>query len=72
VRLKHPRQRGDTPMIELFIDDPKGGKPGPVYAFRGMFGTDAGGDLTRARKEFEAEWRERFKATPPPPCTDDQ
>ena len=42
-----------------------------VGPFRGMFDTAYGGDLSRVRKDFEAEWRDRFKDTPPPPCADE-
>ena len=71
LTLKHPKDRGDQPEIEIYLEDPKGGKPGAVYAFRAMFDGNDGPDYIRFRKDFEAEWRERFKDATPPACTDD-
>jgi hypothetical protein len=70
LTLKHPKGRADTPEIEIFFEDPKAGRPGEVYAFRGMMNTPDGGDYSRSRKEFEADWRSRFPHAPPPPCED--
>jgi hypothetical protein len=72
LTLKHPKNRGDAPELEIYLDDPKGGKPGPAYAFRAMFDSNDGPDYIRFRKDFESEWRDRFKHAPAPPCTDDQ
>jgi hypothetical protein len=72
LRLRRPKSSEDAPEIEIYIDDPKAGKPGPVYAFRAMFDSPDGPDYIRFRKDFEAEWRDRFQDTPPPPCTDDR
>jgi hypothetical protein len=72
LTLKHPKNRGDEPELEIYLEDPKHGKPGPAYAFRAMFDGNDGPDYIRFRRDFEAEWRDRFKDTPPPPCTDDQ
>jgi hypothetical protein len=72
LTLKHPKDRGDVPEIEIYLEDPKGGRPGAVYAFRAMFDGPDGPDYIRFRKDFETEWRERFKDAPPPPCADDQ
>lgn len=71
LTLKHPKNRRDRPEIEIYLESPKGGKAGAVYAFRASFDTNDGPDYIRGRKEFEAEWRERFKDAPPPACTDD-
>lgn len=71
LTLKHPKNRRDRPEIEIYLEDPKGGKPGAVYAFRASFDTNDGPDYIRGRKEFEAEWRDRFPDTPAPPCTDE-
>ena len=71
LRLRRPKSRDDAPVIEIYIDDPKAGKPGPVYAFRAMFHALDGPDYIRFRKDFDTEWRWRFENTPPPPCTDD-
>jgi hypothetical protein len=72
LTLKHPKEKGDTPELEFYLEDPKHGKPGEVYAFRAMFDSNEGGDYIRFRKDFESEWRDRFKNTPPPPCKDDE
>ena len=71
ITLKHRKAWNDTPVIEIYLEDAKHGKPGAAYAFRAMFESVDGGDYIRFRKDFEAEWRERFKDTPPPACTDD-
>jgi hypothetical protein len=70
--LRHPKNRRDRPEIEIYLEDPKQGRPGAAYAFRAMFDSVDGPDYIRFRKDFEAEWRDRFKDTPPPPCSDDQ
>jgi hypothetical protein len=71
LTLKRPKDRHDQPEIEIYLEDPKGGKPGEAFAFRAMFDSNDGPDYIRFRKDFEAEWRGRFKDAPPPPCTDD-
>jgi len=71
LTLKHPKNRRDRPEIEIYLEDPKGGKPGEAYAFRAMFDGADGPDYIRVRMDFESAWRERFKDAPPPPCTDD-
>ena len=72
IALVHPRDRHDMPMIEIYMEKPVHGRPGAVYAFRGIMMTRDGPDYVRFRQDFEAEWRERF---PPDPdaaiCTDD-
>lgn len=70
ISLAHPRDRQDRPMIEIFFDAPRGGKPGAAYAFRGLI-EDAG--YLRFRQDFEAVWLERFPATADRVrCSDDQ
>lgn len=70
VTLAHPKSRDDAPMIEIYFDKPSiPGRPGPAYAFRGEMVTADGPDYTRFRKDFEAEWIERFGA-PEGACTD--
>jgi hypothetical protein len=64
VILKRPKNRRDRPELEFFLEDPKGGRPGAVYAFRAMFDSNDGPDYSRFRRDFEAEWRARFPATP--------
>ncbi|HVN00531.1 MAG TPA: hypothetical protein VMT68_09975 [Caulobacteraceae bacterium] len=71
LTLRHPKNRRDTPEIEIYLDDPKHGRPGPVYAFRAWFDSADGPDYIRFRKDFESEWRDRFKDAPAPKCTDD-
>lgn len=71
LTLKHPKNRRDAPELEIYLEDPKGGKLGAAYAFRAMFDSNDGPDYMRFRRDFEAEWRDRFKDAPTPPCTDD-
>jgi hypothetical protein len=71
LTLRHPKNRRDRPEIEIYLEDPKDGKPGAIYAFRAMFDGNDGPDYIRFRMDFESEWRERFKDAPPPACTDD-
>ena len=73
VTLAHPRDKDDTPMIEIYFEKPDHGRPGAAYAFRGALETrDGDPDYIRFRKDFEAEWNERF---PPeassPRCKDE-
>jgi hypothetical protein len=68
--LKRPRGRDDAPEIEIYLESPKAGRPGEIYAFRGEMVTPDGPDYSRARKDFEADWRARFPNAPPPPCKD--
>jgi hypothetical protein len=61
ITLLHPKDRDDKPMIEIYMEKPKGGRPGEVYAFRGVMMTkDDGPDLLRLRIDFESEWLARF------------
>jgi hypothetical protein len=71
LTLKHPKNRQDTPAIEIYLEKPKSGKAGEVYAFRASFDSVEGPDYIRFRKDFDAEWRERFKDTQAPACTDE-
>ena len=59
-----PLNRNDTPIVEIFLERPHQGKPGPAYAFRGVMITKEGPDMIRFRREFETGWRERFPAAP--------
>ena len=72
ISLVHPKSRNDKPKIEIYLENPKNGQPGAAYAFRSFMMTrDGGGDYLRFRKDFEAEWRERFPSeTNPPACED--
>jgi hypothetical protein len=71
LTLKHPKNRTDTPEIEIYLEDAKAGRPGAVYAFRAVFDSGDGLDYIRFRRDFEAEWRDRFKDAPAPKCSDD-
>jgi hypothetical protein len=71
LTLKHPKEKADTPEIEIYLEDPKAGRPGAVYAFRAMFDSADGPDTIRLRHDFEAEWRDRFKDAPAPKCAED-
>jgi hypothetical protein len=72
LTLKHPKNHRDAPEIEIYLEDPKHGKPGAAYAFRAMFDSVDGPDYIRFRRDFESEWGARFKDTPPGPCDDGQ
>ena len=72
IHLKHPKNRQDVPVIEIYLNDPKPPKPGPAYAFRDMFDEGDGLDYERDRQTFQTQWRARFKDAPPPPCSDEQ
>ena len=72
VTLVHPKNRNDTPMIEIYFEKPNQGHPGKAYAFRGVMETrDDGPDYIRFRKDFEAVWNERFPSTAKPRCEDE-
>jgi hypothetical protein len=65
VTLVHPKNKNDTPLIEVYFEKPVEGRPGAAYAFRGVMETrDDGPDYIRFRKDFEAVWDERFPADP--------
>ena len=70
LALKHPKDRSDAPEIEIYLEDAKAGRPGAVYAFRAVFDSVGGPDYIRFRRDFEAEWRERFKDAPASACND--
>jgi hypothetical protein len=70
LTLVRPKGRRDRPEIEIYLQNPRHGRPGAAYAFRASFDSDDGPDYIRFRKDFESEWRERFKNAPPPACTD--
>jgi hypothetical protein len=72
LTLKHPKNRRDAPEIEIYLENPKGRKPGAVYAFRAMFDGVDGPDYIRFRRDFESEWGARFKDAPAGPCDDGQ
>ena len=68
VTLVRPKNKDDTPIIEIYFEKPVQGQPGEAYAFRGVMDTrDDGPDYMRFRKDFEAVWDERF---PPDPATE--
>jgi hypothetical protein len=70
LTLRRPKGRRDTPEIEIYLEDAKHGRPGAAYAFRAVFDSGDGPDYIRFRKDFESEWRDRFKDAPQPKCTD--
>ena len=59
ILLKHPKARGDKPVVEIYFDKPSHGRPSPAYAFRAVT-TDVG--LIRFRQDFESAWLDRFPA----------
>lgn len=64
VTLADPKSPRDRPVIEVFFEEPVHGRPGVAYAFRGGMQAADGEDLTRFRKDFEADWTSRFPAPP--------
>ena len=61
ITLVHPKDRDDSPLIEIYLEKPAHGRPGAAYAFRSLMVTrDDGPDYGRFRKDFEALWDERF------------
>ncbi|MGA0600490.1 hypothetical protein ACO2Q3_07260 [Caulobacter sp. KR2-114] len=62
ITLAHPKNRSDRPMIEVFFEAPKAGRPGAAYAFRGVMQAADGEDVSRFRDGFEADWTSRFPA----------
>jgi len=71
LTLRHPKDRNDTPSVEIYLESPKHGRPGHAYAFRAAFVTVDGMDYIRSRSDFEAAWRERFPNSPPKACEDE-
>jgi hypothetical protein len=74
ITLVRPKDRRDTPLIEIYLEKPVGGRPGRAYAFRSeMMTRDGDLDYGRFRKDFEALWDERFPPGPEssPRCKDD-
>ena len=72
ISLFHPKERDDKPMIEIYLEKPDHGHSGAAYAFRSIIMTrDDGPDYLRFRKDFEAEWDDRFPPDPTAPrCQD--
>ena len=64
VVLARTKGASDKPMVEVFFERPKAGRPGPAYAFRGLMRADDGLDMTRFRRDFEYDWTSRFKPAP--------
>jgi hypothetical protein len=65
ITLVHPKDRDDSPLIEIYFEKPVQGRPGAAYAFRSLMTTrDDGPDYGRFRKDFEALWDERFPPGP--------
>jgi hypothetical protein len=71
IILQHPKNDADKPEIEIYLDDPRQGRPGPAFALRSMFDTVDGPDYERERRAFDDQWRERFPDTPARGCEDD-
>jgi hypothetical protein len=64
VILARPKGRADEPMVEIFFERPKRGRPGRAYAFRGLMQAADGLDMARFRRDFEYDWTSRFKPRP--------
>jgi hypothetical protein len=59
ITLAHPRNRAERPEIEIYLDDPQRGRPGPAaFAFRSMFDTVDGPDYERERRAFDDQWHQ--------------
>ena len=73
VTLARPKNRKDSPVIEIYFEKPEQGRPGKAYAFRGMMESrDDGPEYIRFRRDFEAMWDERFASQPEKPrCKDE-
>lgn len=73
ITLARPRNRKDSPIVEIYFEKPEQGRPGKAYAFRGVMETrDDGPDYIRFRKDFEAVWEERFASpSTKPRCKDE-
>jgi hypothetical protein len=72
ITLKHPKTRRDRPELEIYLENPRHGRPGAAYAFRSVFDPGDGPDYERERMVFDGQWRERFGDTAPRPCRDDR
>ena len=71
ITLAHPKNRKDTPIVEIYFEKPEQGRPGKAYAFRGsMESRDYGPEYIRFRSDFEAMWEERFPSAKRP-CKDE-
>ena len=64
VILVRPKGRADEPIVEVFFERPKAGRPGKAYAFRGLMKAADGLDMSRFRRDFEYDWTSRFKPQP--------
>jgi hypothetical protein len=60
IALKQPADARDRPMVEIFFEQPRHGRPGAAYAFRGALRTSDGDEPIRFRRDFEAAWISRF------------
>lgn len=73
ITLARPKNRKDTPIVEIYFEKPEQGRLGKAYAFRGMMESrDDGPEYIRFRRDFEAIWEERFSsASTRPRCKDE-
>ena len=73
ITLLRPKNRKDTPIVEIYFEKPVQGRPGKAYAFRGsMESRDDGPEYIRFRRDFEAMWEERFPSSlERPRCKDE-
>ncbi len=70
ITLVRPMNRNDSPIVEIYLERPRGGHSGRAYAFRGAMETRDGPDYIRFRWDLEALWAERFP-TAKRPCKDE-
>jgi len=73
ITLVRPKNRKDTPIVEIYLEKPERGRPGKAYAFRGsMESRDHGAEYVRFRRDFESMWEERFPSSSTGPhCKDE-
>lgn len=65
ITLARPKDKDDTPVVEIYLEKPSGNRPGKAYAFRAVLATrDDGPDYIRFRRDFESLWDERFPPDP--------
>lgn len=56
------RRAKDDPVVEVYFEQPRLGRPGKAYAFRGEMLVDGELDYTRFPADFEADWVARDPA----------
>lgn len=60
IRLKHPKDARDAPMIEVYFERSGTDRPRKPYAFRGVLRLGGDTEYSRFTRDFAAAWQERF------------